>query len=134
MNGQYLGGRPITLSYSYKKDGQKGERHGSAAERKLASLGKKNNVLVTGFLPSPALATLATMPALPLPQGFSQASSAPGAGVAGGPPSGPPVAEQFGPPPPAPPGFANAPSGQGPAFGPPPGMPPPPAGFNQFGR
>lgn len=30
MNGQYLSNRPITVSYSFKKDA-KGERHGSAA-------------------------------------------------------------------------------------------------------
>lgn len=30
MNGQYLGGRPISVNYAYKKD-TKGERHGSAA-------------------------------------------------------------------------------------------------------
>merc|ERR1712061_809878 len=36
MNGQFLCNRAITISYSFKKDG-KGERHGSAAERLLAS-------------------------------------------------------------------------------------------------
>lgn len=36
MNGQYLGGRPITVSYAYKKD-TKGERHGTPAERLLAA-------------------------------------------------------------------------------------------------
>jgi splicing factor 3B subunit 4 len=131
MNGQYLGGRPITVSYSFKKDGQKGERHGSAAERRLADLGKKNNVLVTGFLPNSSLLALAAnMP--PLPQGFTQASSAPsGAAPAGGVPSAPgPPAPQFNPPPGAPPGFANGMT-QGPGFGPPPGMAPPPA---EFGR
>jgi RNA recognition motif-containing protein len=35
MNGQYLEGRPIDVSYSYKKDAN-GEKHGSAAERVLA--------------------------------------------------------------------------------------------------
>lgn len=30
MNGQYLSNRPISVSYSFKKDA-KGERHGSAA-------------------------------------------------------------------------------------------------------
>jgi len=128
MNGQYLGGRPITLSYSFKKDGQKGERHGSTAERRLADLGKKNNVLVTGFLPP------SFMP--PVPQGFSQAA-VPGAVV---PPGAPPGILPSGPPAPgqyvAPPGFSNASiSGQGPGFGPPPGMPPPPTGFNgEYGR
>lgn len=130
MNGQYLGGRPISLSYAFKKDGQKGERHGSTAERRLADLGKKNNVLITGFLPPSGLAALANMP--PIPTGFNQAGNAP---AQGGPPQGPPMGAGYAPPAP-PPGF-NAPSvaapGQG-GFGPPPGMPPPPAGFNQFGR
>ena len=36
MNGQYLSNRPISVSYSFKKDA-KGERHGSAAERLLAA-------------------------------------------------------------------------------------------------
>ena len=128
MNGQYLGGRPISLSYSFKKDGQKGERHGSAAERRLADLGKKNNVLVTGFLPPASLAVLANMP--PLPQGFTQAAGvapAPGGTV---PPGPPPVPGQYAPPG-APPGFATA---AAPGQGPPPGMPPPPMGFNQYGR
>lgn len=36
MNGQYLCNRQITVSYAYKKD-TKGERHGTPAERILAS-------------------------------------------------------------------------------------------------
>jgi splicing factor 3B subunit 4 len=119
MNGQYLGGKPISISYAFKKDGQKGERHGSTAERKLADLGKKNNVIVNGFLP-PAIGSL---PPLPIPQGFQQVGQVP---LGAGPP-GPPPLPQFGGPPP---GFG----GVGvPGQGPPPGMPPPP-GFNQFGR
>jgi len=35
MSGQYLEGKPIDVSYSYKKDSH-GERHGSTAERVLA--------------------------------------------------------------------------------------------------
>ena len=37
MNGQYLDGKSIEVSYAYKKDSQSGERHGSMAERVLAS-------------------------------------------------------------------------------------------------
>ena len=33
MNGQYLCGRTINVTYAYKKDSQSNERHGSAAER-----------------------------------------------------------------------------------------------------
>jgi len=130
MNGQYLGGRPISLSYAFKKDGQKGERHGSTAERRLADLGKKNNVLVTGFLPPSGLAALATMP--PIPTGFNQAANVP---APGGPPAGPSMGTAYVPPAP-PPGFSApvAAPGQGGGFGPPPGMPPPPSGFNQYGR
>lgn len=36
MNGQYINNRPIHASYAYKKDGTKGERHGSESERLLA--------------------------------------------------------------------------------------------------
>lgn len=35
MNGQYLCGKPIDVSYAYKKDSQ-GEKHGGIAERVLA--------------------------------------------------------------------------------------------------
>lgn len=40
MSGQYVGGKPVDVSYAYKKD-TKGERHGSTAERILAA--KKGN-------------------------------------------------------------------------------------------
>lgn len=36
MNGQFIGGKPVNVSYAYKKD-TKGERHGSIAERILAA-------------------------------------------------------------------------------------------------
>ena len=70
LNGQYLGGRPISVSYALKKDGKKGERHGSDAERRLAELGQKNNVLVQPSLPPV------------LPPGFAQAAF-PGIGATG---------------------------------------------------
>eukprot|EP00954_Amorphochlora_amoebiformis_P005865 462019-Amorphochlora_amoeboformis.AAC.1 len=37
MNGQYFCNRSISVSYAYKNDGTKSERHGSAAERLLAA-------------------------------------------------------------------------------------------------
>jgi splicing factor 3B subunit 4 len=40
MNGQWLGGRTINVSYAFKKDGSKGERHGSDEERRLESTRK----------------------------------------------------------------------------------------------
>lgn len=36
MNGQYISGKPVEVSYAYKKD-TKGERHGSVSERILAA-------------------------------------------------------------------------------------------------
>ena len=36
MNGQYLEGRAIEVSYAYKKDSQASEKHGQMAERILA--------------------------------------------------------------------------------------------------
>ncbi|KAJ1657740.1 Spliceosome-associated protein 49 [Dispira simplex] len=42
MDGQFLANKPIVVNYALKKDG-KGERHGSAAERLLASQGQKND-------------------------------------------------------------------------------------------
>ena len=36
MNGQFVSGKPVDVSYAYKKD-TKGERHGSIAERILAA-------------------------------------------------------------------------------------------------
>ena len=37
MNGQFLGGRQLSVMYAFRKDGSGGERHGSAAERALAA-------------------------------------------------------------------------------------------------
>jgi splicing factor 3B subunit 4 len=37
MNGQYLNNKQLVVSYAFKKDGSKGDRHGSQAERSLAS-------------------------------------------------------------------------------------------------
>lgn len=55
MNGQFLMNKPLSVSYAYKKDG-KGERHGSDAERILATQAKKNNFsfhksIRFGFMP-----------------------------------------------------------------------------------
>ncbi|CAK7244032.1 MAG: Spliceosome-associated protein 49 [Sporothrix thermara] len=44
LHGEYLLSQQISVEYAYKKDG-KGERHGDAAERKLAAEGKKHNVV-----------------------------------------------------------------------------------------
>jgi splicing factor 3B subunit 4 len=119
LNGQYLGGRPITVSYALKKDGKKGERHGSDAERRLAALGQKNNVLVQPLFPPV------------LPPGFAQAVL-PGIGATG-------VATALpSEPPPFPPQYAAAapPSYDNGQFltklAPPPGILVPPGGFNPY--
>jgi splicing factor 3B subunit 4 len=39
MDGQFMMNKPITVQYAFKPDG-KGERHGTAAERLLASQAK----------------------------------------------------------------------------------------------
>ena len=50
MNGQYLDGKAIEVSYAYKKDAKHGERHGSMAERIIANnrLGKKPKNFYSG--------------------------------------------------------------------------------------
>lgn len=42
MNGQFFGGKQITVQYAFKKDG-KGERHGTQAERLLAAQARSAN-------------------------------------------------------------------------------------------
>jgi len=91
MNGQFLSGRPISVSYALKKD-SKSERHGTAAERLLAAnnpnlrpLGRPNQI-------------------------FAAAPSGPPAAVMGYPPPPPGMMPQgFGFPPPPPPGFVMPP-------------------------
>lgn len=36
MKGQFLGGKPIDVSYSFKKEGGVAEKHGGVAERVIA--------------------------------------------------------------------------------------------------
>lgn len=48
LNGQYISGKPIEVSYAYKKDSKSGEKHGSVAERILAA-----NRPATTYTPSP---------------------------------------------------------------------------------
>ncbi|RFU25987.1 hypothetical protein B7463_g10346, partial [Scytalidium lignicola] len=63
MNGQYLMNKDISVQYAYKKDG-KGERHGDAAERMLATQAKKHNVMPEIQLP-PQLLMNGNTPATP---------------------------------------------------------------------
>jgi splicing factor 3B subunit 4 len=46
MNGQYLCGKPIDVSYAYKKDTAAGEKHGSMAERVLAYNRPNSNTIL----------------------------------------------------------------------------------------
>jgi len=66
MNGQFVCNRPISVSYAYKKE-TKGERHGTAAERLLASNRPKDapvsgGVGALGGGPPPVNAMPAGMP------------------------------------------------------------------------
>jgi splicing factor 3B subunit 4 len=140
MNGQFLMNKPITVQFAFKKDG-KGERHGTAAERLLASQARKNNALPIASRPPPAAygavppvsgftgpyqgqfaGALAAAP--PPPPGFAQmpmqTSMQPPGPMSGGvgmPPMG--VGIPAGMQPPAPPGGV-------PMFNPSQGYPPPP--------
>ncbi|KAF5379875.1 hypothetical protein D9757_007228 [Collybiopsis confluens] len=123
MNGQFLMNKPITVQYAFKKDG-KGERHGTEAERMLATQARKNNALPVSARPPPAAMPFGASP-MPGYQGPYQGQFA-GA-----------LAQ-----PPPPPGFAPQnvmPQMQMP-MAPPPGMsmpgmmpPPPPQGMPVYG-
>jgi splicing factor 3B subunit 4 len=131
MNGQFLMNKAITVQYAFKKDG-KGERHGTSAERLLATQARKNNALPLSARPPAATGTL-----------LSQFGVRPPMAPAGPMPGVPPVAYQpgqyagvFAAPPPPPPGFAvmggmppPPPPGGIPMMGMPGVAPPPPAGF-----
>ncbi|KAL1411612.1 Spliceosome-associated protein 49 [Vanrija albida] len=140
MNGQFLGGKQVSVQYAFKKDG-KGERHGTQAERLLAAQAKKQSF--GGFAPTPAYvpppvaaAPVAAPP--PLPAGFAPANvigAPPAAGAYGGYqqqydqygayPQQQQYAQNGYAPPPPPQGYAGGGGGAPP--------PPPPIrmGFNQ---
>jgi len=94
MNGQFLSGRPISVSYALKKD-SKIERHGTAAERLLA--GNNPNLRP----PVRPHQTFAAAPPVP--------HSVMGFGAVPPPPPGMMMQPQFGFPPPPPPGFGMPP-------------------------
>jgi splicing factor 3B subunit 4 len=97
MNGQHLGGQPVKVAYENHKSGKKGQKHGSVAERILAEMGKKNNVLWNTF-GAPAI-----MPPPPPPPGFQGPASR--VLPPGFPP--PPGVSIPPPPPPPPPGCSS---------------------------
>jgi len=73
MNGQYLSGRPISVSYAQKKD-SKGERHGSAAERLLAANNVIRNAQAMSSRPNTNFATIPMRPmgySMPSTGGFA---------------------------------------------------------------
>ncbi|KAG8828983.1 Splicing factor 3B subunit 4 [Serendipita sp. 399] len=120
MNRQYLMNKQIEVQFAFKKDG-KGERHGTEAERLLASQARKNMQLPMSARPPAApaslLSQLGVRPPMPVPfAGSYQGGQFAGALAQPAPPVG------FGMP-----GMAAPPP-------PPTGMqlnvPPPPPGFN----
>eukprot|EP01118_Nematostelium_gracile_P017773 TRINITY_DN7701_c0_g1_i1.p1 TRINITY_DN7701_c0_g1~~TRINITY_DN7701_c0_g1_i1.p1 ORF type:complete len:253 (+),score=83.17 TRINITY_DN7701_c0_g1_i1:61-819(+) len=87
MNGQYLCGRPISVSYALKKD-SKSDRHGSAAERLLAANNPSN--MVKTSKPNSLFGAIPTQPVYGVPGMF---------------PPPPPSGMMMGYPPPPPPGY-----------------------------
>lgn len=143
MDGQYLGGRPISVGYAFKKDA-KGERHGTPAERLLAAQKKMNNpasirphtMFASGPKQAPQPGIDVQMPQQPAVYGYAQQQQAPWGwgGMPGGymygpgyvpPPPGAPVGGQDIPPPPPPAGMVPPPPPAATEDVPPP--PPPPA-------
>ena len=101
MQGQYLGGKPVHVSYAFKQ-GSQGERHGSEAERELERRSREKRG-VKDVRPQPGVSLA--------PQQQQQAGNGIGMGMSLPPPPLPPAM----PPPPIPSGYAY-----------PFGMPPPP--------
>ncbi len=97
LNGQYVAGRPISVAYAIKKD-SKGERHGSDAERLLAS---QRRIQQTA-------ANAAAMSAVPRPMMSMAYGAPPSMAMAGGRPMmmmgqmAPPPSLQMPPMPPPP--------------------------------
>lgn len=117
MNGQYLSNRPISVSYSFKKDA-KGERHGSAAERLLAA----NNPLTQTDRPHQLFAD--APPTIPINLNNETVGVPP---VLPPPIVPPPIGvppPMSGPPPNLPPNFDGEQSNMGPPPQFPPGPPP----------
>jgi splicing factor 3B subunit 4 len=110
MNGQYLCNRPIMCQYAFKKESQ-GERHGSQAERMIAS------TLPQKYKPNVLFAGETERPAAPIPTMMAP----PPLGMPMPPPLGMPM------PPPYPMGMGGAPP---PMMG---FMPPPPPPFGGMG-
>ncbi|ORY26171.1 hypothetical protein BCR39DRAFT_542086 [Naematelia encephala] len=122
MNGQFFGGKQISVQYAFKKDG-KGERHGSAAERLLANQAKKHALVAGGGSGATYQGQFAGVLAAQA-AASAQPAYAPPAAIPPPPPQGVPVYQ-------APTGYPAPPQGYPQANGyAAPGYPaPPPAGF-----
>lgn len=133
MDGQFLGGRPIQISYALKKDGH-GERHGTPAERLLAQQRaiqagetmRPHTMFSTGPQQAPQPHGIEPIPQQPMQQQWGNQW------MGGGPGFAPGFAPGFVPPPPGmgappPPGFAPPPPPRDDIPPPPPeDIPPPP--------
>jgi len=134
MNGQFLMNKPITVQYAFKKDG-KGERHGTAAERLLASQARKNNALPHAPRPPAAAYGAGAVPPVAGFTGPYQGQFAGALAAAPPPPPGyTPMPMQTPIPPPGtvPGGVQMPPMGMGMPAGMPP--PPPPGGVPMFNQ
>jgi len=128
MNGQFLGGRQLSVMYAYRKDGAAGERHGSAAERTLAAAARAARGPAAAAAARPnllfAAAPDAVVSAIPVAPhggaaGAAMLGSAAAAAARAPPPMLPPAAIlPAGMPPPLPAGFGGM-------MAPPPPPPPP---------
>lgn len=129
MNGQYLSSKPLHVGYAFKRDGSKGERHGSTAERMLATSlqsGDSRPNMLFAAEPKTAGAAASAQSSAPPPMMMAPPSSSPPPGAFMPPPGAPIARPPIGgpgmmPPPPMPYGMPPPPN----AFG---GMPPPPMG------
>ncbi len=107
MDGQYVYNRQVNVNYAYKKDGLKGERHGSEAERRLAKGSINVNIARPQSVSAAELSHVGTnVPRSAAPPAFRYGSSS-SMGMA-------PVATGY-----------NM-SARPPPFHPPPSLPPPP--------
>jgi splicing factor 3B subunit 4 len=107
MNGQFLCNRPIMCQYAFKKESQ-GERHGTQAERMIASTlpqkYKPNVLFAEGADRPPPVPTMMApplgMPMPPMPPSFSMGMGAPPPMMGFMPPPPPPFGGMGGYPPP----------------------------------
>ena len=142
MNGQFLCNRPVSVNYAFKRDGR-GERHGTPAERLLASKNgalrdKRPHTLFSsrpgqvgpsgGMQPPPPPPPAGFPPGMGggVPPGIHMPPPPPPPGMGGAPPNPYPMGNGMLPPPPPPMhamGMYNTNGGPPP---PPPNMQPPP--------